>query len=940
MGKRAAGSAAKAQGKSKIVKRETTIGKSEFSANCDHYKDVAEAMDKILSHEVFENCLNRMPIDIANGGSEATFDQKQFEAAIGKTGRYKSAGNIWWINTLKGSGFNRVPVNPASIVLLQSHYFERPSPFPEPIVIAVGTGDKPLEMKGRLERVSPEEMEHALILKIANRIDNGCPRQELEEWRKVCLTVSIVFLLIDNATDRMWKSVALRESLSANYTSMSRSALQRIWEIVECRQMYEKSTGSINNNRLAELFNQKVQMSPTSEPVTPGLVGMAMQTYNRLLKIEPACSIIQLADETWMKLSPFNSITKLSLIASKAVNSNMAVWLLSSIVDNIHNGQSAPTDYTARSLSEPRGRGLLAFFELKSDLKKFLLDEWLEKYKFSPAAKSLIRQSMESHSVFRCHFGFPGDDDIDLSWQAGWTAAESLACRFIGDAIYGTAHDPTIKQGMRNGKSSDELLGIATLQESVSAIDDIQHKILEEAGRDNRESKTEKSEDVEGGDSEVLQPVGKKSTLNRQAEFNADIVMGGVEKMSDNRKSAIEKFKSRANEIVRAGVVFLSDADLNSSSKVKQAIDNSFLGAKKPDENRNIIVLYDIKTGGEAITSPSCIRPSFRQSHYKKMVQSFLALGESNEGIPEGYIFVIFDSFKPGLERDILTAFTKSPVENQKSPEAMLRSHQKLGIVYSEEAVRERKEKTRGIASIAQLETVHFVSLTGLPSKPKDRLHYSGTTAGSLLVNVGMPIESSLWHESVAVKKQIFGDSRMAVGGGRPGDDGQPKAIRQSTDMEPVFYHSMIDNLISEILHVASSRKPALVIDLTPGEGAAVRVCLENRIPIIAICHTDAHVKGLKSWSTNRIFHMMQDEGSSFYEVELGAALIDDLVDESVATPAKTTKPKQKAKAKCKSVKSAKPKPESTVADPVKAEEEEGMDEEVSEDKDEPSEDS
>ena len=434
-------------------------------------------------------------------------------------------------------------------------------------------------------------------------------------------------------------------------------------------------------------------------------------------------------------------------------------------------------------------------------------------------------------------------------------------------------------------------------------------------------------------------PWGAKVASKREAEFNADIVMAQEEKMSDDRKSTVQKFKQRANEIVRAGVVFLSDADMNSSSKVKVAIENSFLGAKQPDENRNIIVLYDIKTGGEAITSPSCIRPSFRQSHYRKMMQSFLAIGESSEGMPEGYIFVIFDSFKPGLEREILSVFSKSPVENQKTPESMVRSHQKLGIVYSEDAVRERKEKTRGIASIAQLETIHFVSAAGLPSKPKDRLHYSGTTAGSLLVNVGMPIESSLWHESVAVKKQIFGDSRMAVGGGRPGDDGQPKAIRQSTDMEPVFYHSVIDNLISEIVHVASSRKPALVIDLTPGEGAAVRVCLENRIPIIAICHTDAHVKGLKSWSTNRIFHMMQDEGSSFYEVELGAALIDDLVDESVATPAKTTKPKQKAKAKCKSVKSAKPKPESTVADPVKAEEE-GMDDEVSEDKDEPSEDS
>ena len=45
-----------------------------------------------------------------------------------------------------------------------------PGPFPAPIVVAVGVADDPMEQRGKLKRVSPEELPHALLLRIGDQI--------------------------------------------------------------------------------------------------------------------------------------------------------------------------------------------------------------------------------------------------------------------------------------------------------------------------------------------------------------------------------------------------------------------------------------------------------------------------------------------------------------------------------------------------------------------------------------------------------------------------------------------------------------------------------------------------------------------------------------------------------------------------------------------------
>ncbi len=103
---------------------------------------------------------------------------------------------------------------------------------------------------------------------------------------------------------------------------------------------------------------------------------------------------------------------------------------------------------------------------------------------------------------------------------------------------------------------------------------------------------------------------------------------------------------------------------------------------------------------------------------------------------------------------------------------------------------------------LQQLEFVHFVSRAGLLAKTKQRLKFEGTPLGNLICNVGMPSFETLWHEKFVDKTRMLGEARMAVGGKV---EGAPRPDKRSNDdLEPVFYHSMSEDVVGELVHACS----------------------------------------------------------------------------------------------------------------------------------------
>ena len=111
-------------------------------------------------------------------GWQAPWDPAEHESALTTAGTYASAGNLFWCN-LRVLNSPSVPVSAKSIEL-QFNYFEATGPekLREEVVIALEQGVgvdqfQRQQVQGRLRRISPEELDHSLVMYIADLIKEG-----------------------------------------------------------------------------------------------------------------------------------------------------------------------------------------------------------------------------------------------------------------------------------------------------------------------------------------------------------------------------------------------------------------------------------------------------------------------------------------------------------------------------------------------------------------------------------------------------------------------------------------------------------------------------------------------------------------------------------------------------------------------------------------------
>ena len=97
-------------------------------------------------------------------------------------GVYVSCGNLFWAN-VRALTCAKVPINAASLQKIRQTFFQQG---PEKLGLEVVVGlpkncdqAKFTSLQGNLLRISPEEVDHALILRVAARITAGASEAEL-----------------------------------------------------------------------------------------------------------------------------------------------------------------------------------------------------------------------------------------------------------------------------------------------------------------------------------------------------------------------------------------------------------------------------------------------------------------------------------------------------------------------------------------------------------------------------------------------------------------------------------------------------------------------------------------------------------------------------------------------------------------------------------------
>ena len=196
-----------------------------------------DAMAVITGNSLFADIIEALPLGMGEGesGCQAPFERTAFGTTLKARGTYTCGGNMFWTKW----GFTAtpgIPIRESSIDHLVDHYFAKPCAMRQPIVITIRDPNfNPLDHRGALHAISPEEIRCAMLFAIARDVGRNAPEEDLKEWRCHVLSVTMQFLLHATHEDMYFAACQLRENLSVDHEYMSRTAPQRIYEIARFR---------------------------------------------------------------------------------------------------------------------------------------------------------------------------------------------------------------------------------------------------------------------------------------------------------------------------------------------------------------------------------------------------------------------------------------------------------------------------------------------------------------------------------------------------------------------------------------------------------------------------------------------------------------------------------------------------------------------------------
>jgi hypothetical protein len=159
------------------------------------------------------------------------------------------------------------------------------------------------------------------------------------------------------------------------------------------------------------------------------------------------------------------------------------------------------------------------------------------------------------------------------------------------------------------------------------------------------------------------------------------------------------------------------------------------------------------------------------------------------------------------------------------------------------------------------------------------RKYYAGTNRGQCWGPIVLPDVSTLWHVRLEDKKNIYMDAIRPVGGKADGDedidDAEMAAVEDETkqtkdSLVPLCWHAMPKMFWQEVLYTFKAKG---IVDFTPGDGTLAEAAIEAKILYLGFGHTVAHCDSLRTRLVDRVFRLMQDEGSPLFSTACAAEL-------------------------------------------------------------------
>ena len=207
----------------------------DISVNNAVFGQARAAITVILSHPSFEGITEMMPNDIGeeNGSHIKAFAAKDFRDAIKTKGTYTAGVNGFWMQPLY-SAMPHVPIKMSSMEAWMESTFPNnlPPAVMPPLVVGIEKGQGPLEMKGNLRMINPEEPWLAGIRKFGNLLASGVLTiEEITSWKHAFLAMKCTFKKLSGADAYRWAALGEREKIGHLFQTLYPSASDRIMDV-------------------------------------------------------------------------------------------------------------------------------------------------------------------------------------------------------------------------------------------------------------------------------------------------------------------------------------------------------------------------------------------------------------------------------------------------------------------------------------------------------------------------------------------------------------------------------------------------------------------------------------------------------------------------------------------------------------------------------------
>ncbi len=173
--------------------------------NAEYLAEFAEALETVKTNRHFKGITEAPPVGIdmnlgTRSGVQHAFTLENYTAAMTAAKSYECGCNLFWLS-LHFTTLCGVPYNKGVISKACDHMFAAPTRCPTLSVAITHIGFNPLEHKGALEPVSPEELFHAWIWAVHRDIQNLEGADTLCAWKHMALTTPMKFVLLSSDED-------------------------------------------------------------------------------------------------------------------------------------------------------------------------------------------------------------------------------------------------------------------------------------------------------------------------------------------------------------------------------------------------------------------------------------------------------------------------------------------------------------------------------------------------------------------------------------------------------------------------------------------------------------------------------------------------------------------------------------------------------------------